>query len=158
MKINLDQLAAFLVEANRHTYAADAGKVASSLPGSKDLEFSSGNLRYHDTYFGNRHFMGVEVVYEDELAVWAMSYCGRIRVADARTDEVYGFLRQALMESYGSFPVRGPGEYSVNDWLYTSEFVGGDDYLGHFQLEERIYRPGPRIGAVYRGICSGGLL
>lgn len=156
MKISLDELAAFLAEANRHTYAADAGKVISSLPGSKDLEFVSGNLRYHDTYFGNRRFMGVEVVYENDIPVWAMSYHGHITDATAKTSEVYGFLRKALMACPEFVPVRGPGEFSANGWQYVSEFVGGDDNLANFQLEEQIYEP--RALTVYRGHCSGGLL
>ena len=74
--INLKELADFLNEANKHTYAADGKKVEPTRLKSDDLEYQKGDLIYHDTYFGAGDFIGEEIVYKREVPVWGANYHG----------------------------------------------------------------------------------
>ena len=68
--IDIKELADFLSEANKNTYAnKDAPKVAPSRLESEDYHFEKGNLIYHDTYFGGRDFIGEEIVYKNQKPV-----------------------------------------------------------------------------------------
>jgi hypothetical protein len=54
-----------LVEAKRRTYAGlddDATVSTPIIAGSKQLEYSAGELSYRDIYFGMAFFVGQEVV------------------------------------------------------------------------------------------------
>ena len=125
--ISIKELGDFLENANKSTYAnKDALKVSASRLKSSDYHFEKGNLIYHDTYFGARDFIGSEVVYKDELPVWGMNYYGYILSPKIKEKELYGFLRQALMEEYMDvIPVRGPKEYKNGEWRYTNQANGG---------------------------------
>ena len=99
MRIDLKQLANFLNEANKNTYAnKDAPKASSSRLKSEDYHFEKDGLIYHDTYFGSRDFMGEEVVYKAYEPVWGLNYYGFILSETTNEKELYGFLRQALVQ------------------------------------------------------------
>lgn len=77
-KIDLKQLADFLDEANKSTYAdKDASKTSSSRLKSEDYHFEKDGLAYHDTYFGSRDFIGEEIVYKDNEPVRGLNYAYR---------------------------------------------------------------------------------
>jgi len=154
--IDPERLAAFLSSATVHTYAGDNKKAPSTRLQSEDYEYASGNLIYHDTYFGNESFIGEEVVYEDSRPVWGMNYFGSILDPAYTPKEVYGFLIEALIKGAGEkmsadhIPVRGPHEFRKGDWLYTTTLKGK---LESFEGEE-VIRKGDRM--VYRAIFHGG--
>jgi hypothetical protein len=78
-KIEISDLASFLRLANQRTYAnKDAPQVQSTRLGSQDYEFDDGDLRYHDTFFGDREFIGEEIVYRRGKLFWGMNYFGFI--------------------------------------------------------------------------------
>ena len=153
-KIDLKQLAVFLNEANKCTYAnKDAPKAASSRLGSEDYHFEKDGLIYHDTYFGGRDFIGEEVVYKNNEPVWGLNYYGYILSETTNEKELYGFLRQALMQEYSDIiPVRGPKNYQNNDWEYNSS---ADGELDRFTGIEEIYRAGV---LVYKCHYHGGFI
>lgn len=144
MKIDPKELADFLNEANKSTYAnKDAPKVAPSRLKSEDYHFEKGNLIYHDTYFGARDFIGEEVVYKDGEPVWAMNYYGFILKPEATTKEVYSILRPALMQEYNDIlPVRGPKEYKEGDSIYRNSLEG---MLERFFGSEEILLQGEKV-------------
>lgn len=152
--VDTKELAGFLSEANKSTYAnKDAPQSASSRINSKDYHFEKGDLIYHDTYFGGSDFIGEEIVYKDQRPVWGMNYFGFVLDENVDEEELYVFLREALMQEYEDvIPVRGPGKFSVGDKKY-SIFVSGD--LGNFSGEERISFAG-RV--VYRCLVHGGFI
>src|SRR3989344_5740524 len=154
MRINLQQLADFLEEANKSTYAnKDAPKVSSSRLKSEDYHFEKDGLIYHDTYFGGRDFMGGEVIYKDNEPVWGLNYYGFILSETTDEKELYGFLRNALMQEYSDIiPVRGPKNYQNNDWEYNNSADGG---LNRFIGTEEIYRAGV---LVYKCHYHGGFI
>jgi len=154
MRINLQQLADFLDEANKSTYAnKDAPKALPSRLKSDDYHFEKDGLIYHDTYFGSRDFMGEEVVYKDNKPVWGLNYYGFILSKTTNEKELYGFLREALMQEYSDIiPVRGPKSYQNNDWEYNNS---ADGELDRFTGVEEIYRAGV---LVYKCHYHGGFI
>lgn len=151
MIITSQQLAEFLNKANRHTYAADSGKVESTRLGSKDLEYKEGNLTYHDTYFGGRDFIGEEIVYENDQPVWGMNYYGYILGTKFTPQQVYDFLKKALLqESKDILPVRGPKTFEEGNLEYINSVEGT---LENFTGKEEIFFNGE---VVYECLYHGG--
>lgn len=153
-KIDLRQLADFLNEANKSTYAnKDAAKSVSTRLKSEDYHFEKDDLVYHDTYFGSRDFIGEEIVYKNNEPVWGMNYYGYILSESTNEKELYGFLRQALIQEYSDIiPVRGPSSYQQGDWEYTNT---SDGSLDRFTGFEEIYRAGV---LVYKCHYHGGFM
>lgn len=152
--INLDDLASFLRVANKRTYAnKDVPLVQSSRSKSQDYEFEEGGLTFHDTFFGDRDFIGEEVVYRQGRPVWGANYFGFILADEIAETEVYDFLRKALMQDFDAvIPVRGPAAFSDGDWKYQFS-VKGD--LANFSGQEGISIEGRLI---YRLLLHGGFI
>lgn len=152
--MNTERLAQFLNEANRATYAnKDASKVSSSRLGSQDYHFEKGSLVYHDTYFGGRDFIGAEIVYEDNKAVWGANYFGFVLDPNLQEGEVYDFLRKALMEEHEAvIPVRGPSVFHLENKAYRFSVEGS---LSNFSGTEEILFDGV---LVYRCLVHGGFI
>lgn len=150
----LDILADFLNTANKNSYAnKDALKVASLRPESKDYHFEKDGLIYHDTYFGERNFIGEEIVYKDQKPVWGANYFGLVLADEINEKEVYNFLRQALMQKYNDIiPVRGPKNFRNGDWNY--QFSANGD-LTNFTGQEEIFL---NEKIIYRCLVHGGLI
>ncbi|MDH6258370.1 DUF5680 domain-containing protein [Bradyrhizobium sp. BR13661] len=152
-------LAAFLVEAKRRTYAGldeDATVATPLLVGSKQLEHRAPPYAYRDIYFGMGFFVGQETVSQDDRVIWSMSYSGGARAEIADRDgflAIYKFLRQALLAVRVEEPFRGPRLFEQADMIYRNDVEGG---LDRFHGVETISR---QNGAVlYELRYSGGLL
>lgn len=152
--MNIAKLTEFLKEANKATYAnKNAPKAAPTRLNSEDYHFEKGDLIYHDTYFGARDFIGGEVVYENERPAWGENYFGFILDEKLGEQEVYSFLRKALMEEYDDvMPVRGPEQFSVDDKVYRFKFDGD---IERFSGVEEILFAGE---VVYRCFVHGGMI
>lgn len=126
-------LAAFLVEAKRRTYAGlddDATVATPLLSGSKQLERYAAPYAYRDIYFGMRFFVGQETVSRDERVIWSMSYSGGVRSEIADRDNflaTYRFLRQALLAVSVEEPYRGPRLFEQAGMVYRNEVEGALD-------------------------------
>ena len=126
-------LAAFLVEAKRRTYAGlddDATVAAPLLAGSKQLEHRAPPYAYRDIYFGMGFFVGQETVSRDDRVIWSMSYSGGVRVEIMDRDTflaIYRFLRQALLAISSDEPYRGPRRFEQAGMVYRNEVDGGLD-------------------------------
>jgi hypothetical protein len=149
------RLAAFLVEAKRRTYAGlddDATVAAPIIAGSKQLEYSDGELSYRDIYFGMAFFVGQEVVIDKGRAIWSMSYAGGVPLDITDRNQllgVYAFLRQALLRIGEDRPFRGPSHFEQGGYRYVNTPEGG---LSEFHGTERIYLDGvPVYGLRYGG-------
>ncbi len=146
----------FLIEAKKQTYANEnVKKQKSSRQGSYDYEYRSGNLLYHDTYFGGTNFMGEEVVYENlDTPIWGMNYYGITLDEDLSEEAIDKALRPALMlvGSDDIIPVRGPKEYNNGEYKYTFS-VSGDIHC--FEGEESIYKNDKKV---YVLKCHGGII
>ncbi len=150
-----NELYNFLVEAKKQTYANEnVKKVNSSRKCSFDYEYSNGKMTYHDTYFGGTKFIGEEVVYFDDVPIWAMNYYG-VTLNELLSEEaIDNALRPALMQvgKDDILPLRGPKEYRNNEYKYTFEVNGNLDY---FEGIETIYKNEEKI---YVLKCHGGLI
>ena len=126
-------LAAFLVQAKRRTYAGlddDSTVAAPLLPGSKQLEHRAAPYAYRDVYFGMGFFVGQETVSWEERVIWSMSYSGGVRegINDRATFlAVYKFLREALLTVSVVEPYRGPRLFEHASMVYRNEVEGGLD-------------------------------
>ena len=133
----------FLVKAKRNTYAANKGKITSSRKGSKDLAFKENNFYYHDSYFGDNHFSGEEIVYSNDLPIWSMNYYGKM-LSDTIPEGFDTTFHNALLQVSEERPYRGPEFYTYKNYRYECS-VEGDLYLFRgvekmiFESEE-IYR------------------
>jgi hypothetical protein len=127
----------FLSEAKKQTYASLSGKVLSALSGAKEHEFIQGDYRYVDIYFGSLHFSGIEIVYVKDKPLWAMSYSGGVVRHECKVENIYAFLRQALLLPEPSIPVRGPKHLAVGEYTYGLSIDGTlEDFSGSEIIRE----------------------
>ena len=154
MEQKSNEIKKFLSEANKNSYAdKKAVKADSSRLKSEDYHFEKGKFIYHDTYFGSRDFMGEEIIYEDKNPIWGANYFGFIIDNKINKEEIYDFLRNALMQDYESdIPVRGPKDFTRGDWNYKL-FIKG--ILANFHGEEQILFKGK---IVYKCLIQGGFI
>ena len=130
---DLEELIAFRLEANVHTYAAFQNEVDSTRPQSHDFRYENGRYLYHDTYVGGEQFAGEEAVWHDGTAVYAMNYMGRVL-----DDSFSGnFLKEALRHADRKMPYRGPEYYQAGEYTYRCKVTGDFTW---FQGYEEIYR------------------
>jgi hypothetical protein len=130
LSISQKALIDFLLQAKRHTYAAqgDQASVTPLLSGARQLEFQAESWHYRDIYFGFAYFVGQETVYYAEAPVWAMGYAGGMLDATTSpevTGQVYNFLQAALRQVEPERPYRGPRFYTNGAWTYVDETHGG---------------------------------
>lgn len=154
----IDSLEEFLILAKKSTYAdaSSNSKSESSRVGSKDYEFKSNGLTYHDTYFGGTNFMGEEVVYNEEnIPIWGMNYYG-VTLDDTLSEEAMDKVLRPALSQVGNdnnvLPVRGPSNYANDDYKYIFNCSGD---INNFIGIEEIYKSDELI---YRLNCHGGLI
>lgn len=151
-------LAAFLLEAKRRTYAGlddDATIAAPLLAGSKQLEHRAPPYAYRDIYFGMGFFVGQETVSREDTPIWSMSYSGGAQeeITDRTTLlAIYKFLRRALLAAEIDRPYRGPSVFNADDMTYSNDIKGS---LARFHGIETISKAGVQL---YELRYSGGLL
>ena len=147
------ELKDFLVKAKVGTYASDGeGKEKILEDGSKELIYESGEWRYCDRYFGFNPFIGEEIVWLNNEAVWGMNYYGRILSDEVNAKLLYKFLRNAMRLVEAERPFRGPTEFQEKEWDYKDESHGTVD---NFEGTETIYF---REEKVYELKYHGGLI
>lgn len=149
----IDRLNDFIVRAKAATYIGSGLECISCRSGSHDLEFREGNYRYLDSYFGAANFIGEEVVYYEEMPVWAMNYYGCILVPERITAQETGeILKKSLSLLYKENRFLGGWEYSDGRDKYQDANNGDlTSFIGKEWIErERI--------KVYELIYHGGLI
>ena len=149
-KINLVELATFLVNAKRNTYASqDRMEIIPERPRFNELGYKEGNFYYRDSYYGFFQAPGMEIVRiggENGIPIWSMAYSGGMvekfygNINFAK--EVFEFLKQALLKVPVDIPFRGPRNLKDDEWEYANE-VNGD--IGRFTGHERILYKGEEV-------------
>ena len=151
------EIISFLNLANKSTYAnKDAPKAKSTKLKSEDYIFGKGNYIYHDTYWTGKKditFIGSEIIYKNKVQVWGANYFGIILDKNFGPKEVYGFLRESMMQKDTSkVPVRGIKLYKKENWKYTFTTKGD---IGMFTGVEKIFY---KNKLVYKLDINGGFL
>lgn len=144
------ELKAFLVRAKRATYAGHGAQAQSSRDKSRDLPYEEGDFKYLDSYIGELHFIGEEVVWYRGQPVWGMNYYGTL--LEDVPQEFGEFLKSALRQVTSEAPFRGPSNYEEGDFNFVCRWNGG---LSFFTGEEEIYYQGTQV---YRLVFHGGKL
>jgi hypothetical protein len=146
--IDLDELKLFLMLANT-PHAQGTAKIHKEKDGSRTIEFTKGDYRMHDNFFGGEPYGGRLVVFYKEEPIFIEVYYGK---TSKPADEVYDFLREALQHPSYDNPFRGPAEYKKRPFTYKSMTQGGvSDHI----VNEYIYEDNEEI---YSAIVIGGLV
>jgi hypothetical protein len=144
---NREAFVGFLVEAKKHTYASqgDEASVKPLLPGTHQLEYSSGPFLYRDIYAGGSTFAGQEIVYHSGKPVWTMSYAGHIPdgLDPKEVESVVRLLHIALIRVSADEPYRGPRKIQEGAHTYVNRVQGRlDNFFGNETImrgETKVY-------------------
>ncbi len=128
----------FLIKAKKATYAGDGKEYQSSRKQSHDLKYQEDDFIYYDSYLGNNHFIGEEILYKKDQPVWGMNYYGQELSKNFKSQ----FLKQALSEVKSEMPFRGPKVFTKGDYKYICETSGSFD---QFSGQEHIYYKNKKV-------------
>lgn len=149
----MTELENFIVTAKAACYVGDGEVAKSCRTDSHDLEYSEGDWRYLDSYFGGSDFIGQEVVWHKNVAIWAMNYYGYILrpelINAQKTGEV---IKSSLSALYKQERFLGGYEHFVDDYLYHDANQGD---VSHFHGVETISHDSIEV---YRLDYHGGIL
>jgi len=123
MPVNLKELAEFIAEAKKNTYAGER-ETKTEPDDSRNLDYRKGNYIYKDRYFGSDRFGGEEVVWFREHPIWLMNYFGGIVNRRIDSEKVFAFLKKALSQVHVYAPFRGPSFYREGDFEYLNSSIG----------------------------------
>ncbi len=146
----LEDLQKFLVKAKTKGYASsgESGAVVENDM-SKSTRFFEGSYSLHDNWFGGEPFGGREVVWKDEKPHWMMVYYGH---DTGIAKDLIPFLIKCLSQIPEDMPLRGPREFSEDDFRYFNTWHGT---LEAFNGEEKIFYKGEEA---YSARYAGGLV
>ena len=147
--INLESLREFIVEARTSTFASNAISVDNPrLLNSIQLEFQKADYFYRDIYFtGKNNFIGQEIVYKNNTAIWGMNYVGG--AIDKNTEK---FLKDSLVRLVKKCRLGEPCEFEKREYKYQNT---GSGSLENFSGEEYIFLEGKKT---YTLTYKGGLI
>lgn len=123
----------FLVTAKQHTYASGAIAKPTGKLGIHQLEYADGDLLYVDSYLGSQHFIGEEVVAQNERPIWGMNYYGKMLI----DEEPEGFnqcLKQALLRVSREAPYRGPEIFRSGPYAYQCSWSGNPNGFEGYEI------------------------
>ncbi|MEK6935126.1 MAG: DUF5680 domain-containing protein [Nanoarchaeota archaeon] len=143
LEIDLQELAEFIAEAKRNTYAGD-GHEERVVDDSRILVYQKGDFHYTDNYDGHFQAGGNEIVRwqnQDGQRIWYMSYLGGMKgeffIDDGLVEKVFDFLKKVLKQVTPQMPFRGPGYFIEDGLLYISR-TDGD--IRRFSGKEQIFQ------------------
>lgn len=151
MKIN--QLCQFIFESSKSGYGAGEEIIETKeTDGSRTIRYENKPFRMHDNYFGGEPYGGRTVVFYKEKPCWMMVFYGRVDRSVADIENVYRFLRKALLKMPENHPFRGPELLKEGPFRYQNKWQGDiEDFAG----EEEILKNGKKI---YFAKYIGGLV
>lgn len=77
MHLNVEHRA-FIRQAMEKKHLGQLKIVRGENPGSKKMEYTLGDLRYENCFYGKKDFFGTEVVWEGKQAIWGRNYIGQV--------------------------------------------------------------------------------
>jgi hypothetical protein len=122
--MNLEELRAFLIDANKHTYSTgDESLNNKEKDGSTTILYQNNGWKFHDNFFGGEPYGGREVVFYENSPVWMMVYYGYIEVG-VPAETIYPILQKALRQMPREAPFRGPKEMKEGNFQYHNQWNG----------------------------------
>ncbi len=122
----MDVLEEFIIRAKAATYVGGGNHVAPTRTNSHDLVFSEGSLKYLDSYYGGKDFVGQEAVWENDTPLWAMNYYGRILDGDLiDAGRAANVIKAALSTLYAQGRFLGEFNFAVDGYTYEDRNMGG---------------------------------
>ncbi len=150
--MNLEQLRAFLIDANKNTYSTgDESLNKKEIDNSTTIIFKKGMWSFHDNFFGGEPYGGREVVFYQEHPVWIMTYYGSID-GQISPSSIYPILQKALRQMPEKAPFRGPSQLNEGEYSYRNIWKGT---IEKFSGEETILKQGAEM---YQASYMGGLV
>ena len=120
--VSNEKFVKFLVKAKKATYASGA-KPDTLSGGECGFYFQEEDLTYYDIYRDRRYRAGGELLSCDSGVFWILNYHGGIITLPDEfaitADQVFSFLRKALMNISEEIPFRGPTFFKEGLWRYT---------------------------------------
>ena len=98
MQLNLEHRV-FIRQALEEKHLGKLEIVPGENPGSKKMEYTLGNMRYENCFYGEKDFFGTEVVWEDGKAIWGRNYIGQVLKDDLDEKFLHQMCIWALNES-----------------------------------------------------------
>jgi len=121
----MNDLEKFIIAAKSACYVGDGAAASSCRTNSHDLGFRKGDWRYLDSYFGGSHFIGQEVVWQNDLPMWAMNYYGYILRPDIIDAKKAGeIIKTSLSALYAKNRFLGGIEHLVGSYIYNDRNTG----------------------------------
>ncbi|MBL1240429.1 MAG: hypothetical protein COB13_001150 [OCS116 cluster bacterium] len=119
------ELEAFIVAAKAACYVGGGAVAKPCRTDAHDLSFSDGDWKYLDSYFGGSDFIGQEVVWYKDTAIWAMNYYGYImQPALINAQQAGGVIKNSLSLLYAKNRFLGGFEHVVGDYAYRDANKG----------------------------------
>ena len=146
--LDLAAIKEFLMRANM-PHAEGTAEIIQENDGSRTIEYSKGDYRLHNNFFGGEPYGGRLVIFYKDQPVFIEVYYGQ---TSKPAGEVYDFLREALRHPDYENPFRGPATYTKDAYIYKSTTEG--DVASH-TVKEFIYEADKEI---YSAIIVGGLV
>lgn len=123
--MELLELSSIVVAAKTATYVGGGDLAPASRTGSHDLGWRDGRWSYLDSYVGGTDFHGQEVVWLDDVPVWAMSYYGAVLRPDLIDGERAGLtIKTALTAMYAEGRFLGGFEHVGEHGTYVDASTG----------------------------------
>lgn len=145
---DLNELQYFKLKTNHNNYAAFVNETKPSCQKTHEYRYEEAPYVYYDSYLGDKQFVGEEIIWRKDQAVYAMNYTGRI----IKEPFDKNFLREALHASTIKMPYRGPEFYQSGEHIYHCKIIG---QFSWFQGREAIFRNQEKI---YECFFHGGIL
>lgn len=148
-KIDLKELAKFLMRAKKNTYASMSSvEIKPERHLHKELEFSDGKFYYRDSYVGFFQAPGMEEVRlgKSGKTIWTMAYSGGMKQKYSGdidfAKQVFNFLKEALSQVNENAPYRGPIKLKKGKWKYKNKIKGN---IKRFSGKEKIFFNGKEV-------------
>lgn len=157
MKVDLEQLTNFIIEAHKAGYASGQENIwKKQSDGSTAITYQNKDWLFHDNYFGGEPYGGREVVFYRNKPVFMMAYYGRISDKSYDNQIIYSFLQKALKSFPEDRPFRGPKilqeETGGKAMKYENNWQGEIDY---FSGQEKVFIDDKEV---YEAKYAGGLV
>ena len=123
INISISELKMFLIEAKQNTYAGEGLRRKRMYV--KMYKYERAKWKYEDRYVGGLCETGVEIVRYKNYPIWSMCYRGgMLQNVKPSSSETFSFLRTCLKRPPKTLPVRGPQNYTWDNWIYNNQWKG----------------------------------